>query len=463
MAEANTASFGGRIPPHNLDAERAVLGAMLLSTETQIRIIGILTSQDFFRGAHQTIFAAMEELVTENIKFDHLSLADKLSGKGQLAGVGGTEYLIELVGSVPTTTFAERYAEIVKKLSTYRQLIDAAAKVVSMAYEAPDAVEESVGKAEQYLFKVTEKQVSSDFRPLSGEVLDSAYDLLEQFAGAKGGIVGVETGFNDFDFLTRGLRGGQLVVLGARPAVGKTALALNMALGAARRDTTVGFFSLEMTAEDLALRMLTAEAGISAQDVRAGRVPDSYWNRFIDTSENLSRLRIYIDDTPDLNINRLRIKARRRFRNIEGKKLLIVDYLQLMSPDNRSIENRQQEIAQISRGLKILAKDLNIPILALSQLSRMAEMRKGKRPQLSDLRESGAIEQDADIVMFLHRPDMDKNAENDSYSTDDDDRRLPADGAELIVAKHRNGPTADILLTFKKKYAKFIGVSRIKQ
>jgi replicative DNA helicase len=456
MASEYSAQAGGRVPPHNLDAERAVLGSMLLSTELQNEVIGILTSTDFYRAAHQTIFAAMESLFAQNVKFDYLSLSDKLSSDGELASVGGTEYLVELSNSVPTTTFYKRYADIVKKLSTYRQLIDAGTRVVSLAFSAPDEVEDTIADVEGYIFKVTEKQVTSDFRPLGGELLDSAYHLLEEYAETKGGIVGAETGFGQFDRLTGGLRGGQLIVLGARPAVGKTAFALNMAVGAARRGVTVGFFSLEMVAEDLALRMLCSEAGISAQAVRAGKIPDSYWNRFMDTSENLSGLKIFIDDTPDLNINRLRVKARRRFRDTKGKKLLVVDYLQLMQPSRRNTENRNIEISEISRGLKILSKDLNVPIIALSQLSREAEKRKGKRPQLSDLRESGAIEQDADIVMFLHR-NMEMGV---PYPGQEDEEQLPQDAAELIIAKHRNGPTADIPLTFRKDQAKFLGVQR---
>jgi len=440
---------GARTLPHNLDAERGVLGSMLLSAEAQLEVMSILTSEDFYRPSHQVIFAAMAELLARGQKYDHISLADKLTSDNQLSAVGGADYLADLSLSVPTTSHYKRYADIVKKLSTYRQLVFAGTDISALAFESPDDVETAVARAENRLFDVTEQQVSSDFKPLGGQVLESAYHLLEEYAESKNGIVGVPTGFSELDRLTRGFRGGQLIVLGARPGVGKTALALNMARGAARGGkATVGIFSLEMTAEDLALRMLTSEAGIGSQQIRSGNIRPEWWDRFMDASSFLSELPISIDDTPDLNINRLRVKARRRFRSTENKKLLIVDYLQLMSSDGRYRE-RHLEVAQISRGLKILAKDLDVPILALSQLSRPLKTERAKRPQLSDLRDSGAIEQDADIVMFLHR-DMDPMP-----AEDDDESRLPSNLANLIVAKHRNGPTRDILLEFNKEIARF--------
>ena len=445
--------------PHNHDAERGVLGSMLLSTEAQLEVMSLLTSQDFYRTSHQAIFDAMSELFASGQKYDHVSLADKLSSEGKLASIGGADYLADLSLSVPTTAHFRRYAEIVKKLSTYRQLIYAGTHVVSLAFDAPDDVEDTVARAEGFLFDVTEDQIKTDFKPLGGEVLESAYHLLEEYAEAKGGIVGVPTGFGELDELTRGFRGGQFIVLGARPAVGKTALALNMAVGAAKQGVTVGIFSLEMTAEDLALRMLTAEAGIGSQVVRSGKIAPEWWNTFMDASAFLSELPISIDDTPDLNINRLRVKARRRFRDVGDKGLIIVDYLQLMSPARRNQESRQVEVAQISRGLKILAKEMNVPVLALSQLSRPPKLQREKRPQLSDLRESGAIEQDADIVMFLHR-DMDPPSPGGEEAPDAISDRMPPDAAKLIVAKHRNGPTKDIPLVFRKEYARFLGVKK---
>jgi len=444
-----------RTLPHNLDAERGVLGSMLLSSTAQDEAIGALTSQDFYRPSHKVIFEAMADLNSRGVKFDHISLTDKLISEGQLNAAGGADYLADLTLSVPTTSHFKRYADIVQKLSTYRQLVFAGTEIASLAFATPEDVDGTVARAESRLFDVTEKQVSTDFKHLGTDgPLDRAYHLLEEYAEAKGGIVGVPTGFGELDELTRGFRGGQFIVLGARPAVGKTALALNMAAGAAKQDVKVGIFSLEMTAEDLALRMLSSEAGIGSQQLRGGNISPEWWGRFMDASSYLSELPIYIDDTPDLNINKLRVKAKRVLQNAEkGKKLLIVDYLQLMSGEG---ENRQNEVARISRGLKILSKDLDVPILALSQLSRPPKLqREGKRPQLSDIRESGAIEQDADIVMFLHR-DMEPRT-ND---VEDDEERMAPDAAKLIIAKHRNGPTRDIQLVFRKEFARFLSVQR---
>ncbi|MCL2871303.1 MAG: replicative DNA helicase [Coriobacteriia bacterium] len=455
MSQNISNNQGTRTLPHNLDAERGVLGSMLLSSVAQDEAVSTLTSQDFYRPSHKVIYDAMADLNSRGVKFDHISLTDKLVADGQLNAAGGADYLADLTLSVPTTSHFKRYADIVKKLSTYRQLAFAGTEIASLAFATPEDVDDAVAQAERRLFDVTEKQVSTDFKHLGADgPLEKAYLLLEEYAAAKGGIVGAPTGFHELDELTRGFRGGQFIVLGARPAVGKTALALNMALGAAKQDVRVGVFSLEMTSEDLALRMLTSEAGIGAQKLRGGNISPEWWGRFLEVSDYLSKLPIYIDDTPDLNINRLRVKAKRVFQNAgSGKKLLIVDYLQLMSGEG---ENRQNEVARISRGLKILSKDLDVPILALSQLSRPPKLqRDGKRPQLSDLRESGAIEQDADIVMFLHR-DMDPPSEDEEENED----RMPPDAAKLIVAKHRNGPTRDIHLVFRKEFARFLSIQR---
>ncbi|MDR1775002.1 MAG: replicative DNA helicase [Actinomycetes bacterium] len=450
----------GRIPPHDLEAERAVLGSMLLSAEAQTIAIGILTPQDFYRRAHEHIFQAMRDLFEQNVRFDYITLADRLKSNKRLDDIGGSEYLIKLSDNVPTSAFIERYANIVKKLSTYRKMTDAGAFIYSKGFEAPDDIDTAIAEAEGRLFEVTEEEVSNDFKPLAPDALDGAYHLLEAYNEAAGGIVGVPTGFGELDLLTGGFRGGQLIVLGARPSVGKTALALNIAVGAAKSGATVGVFSLEMTAEDLALRVLTSEAGISSQIAKQGNVSGAQWEVFQNTSDQLSKLDIWIDDTPGLDINRLRVKARRRFRKTNDKqRLLIVDYLQLMTATpraGRQSENRQQEVAEISRGLKILAKDLDVPVLALSQLSRAAEQRKDAQPQLADLRESGAIEQDADIVMFLWRPDMKPNSEN----YEENAQKYSPDYAKLIVAKHRNGETKGIHLSFNKRIAKFIQARR---
>lgn len=456
MAGKETTGVPQRIQPHDIETEQALLGAMLLSSEVQIEAVGRLTSDAFYRPAHRSIFDAMAELSTMNISFDHLSLADKLSSMKKLEAIGGRSYLLELSGAVPTTAFWERYVDIISRLSTYRKLVTAGTRIVSLAYDAPEDSSEVVGQAEQAIFEVTQKQISNDFQSLDSQLLP-AMERLQELASNKSGIVGVPTGFRDFDKLTSGLRGGDLIILAARPSIGKTAFALNMAVGAAKEGVRVAVFSLEMGIEDLTQRILCAEAGVGLESVRNGEMKDESWSAVASTMGRLNNYDIVIDDSASLNITELRAKAHRQFRDIDikakdGKKgIIIVDYLQLMQPTRKNSENRQVEIAEISRGLKILAKDLGVPIVALSQLSRQVESRKGKRPQLSDLRESGAIEQDADIVMFL-----DRNRDPEHEGTED----RPGRGeAELIVAKHRNGPTSTIKLAFREKITKFVSVA----
>ena len=447
MAADYPNSTPGRIPPHNLDAERALLGAMLLSAEVQIEASSRLQPEDFYPSAHQVIFNSMLDLAVRNTRFDHLSLAAKLESDGKLAAVGGHDYLVELSNNVTTTAFWEQYVDIVRRLATYRQLISAGTQIVALGYDAPADSAETVGRSEQLLFQVTERRVSSDFASLESQLMPALHRL-EEAAQSKGGLVGVATGFNDLDKITSGFRAGDLVILAARPAVGKTSFALNVAVGAAKAGNSVAVFSLEMGVEDITQRILCSEALVNLQAVRAGRVPDPQWESIIDTMDRLSKLDIAIDDSPSLNITELRAKARRQLRNVNGKGMIIVDYLQLMSPTRKNSENRQVEIAEISRGLKILAKDLKVPIIALSQLSRAVESRSGKRPQLSDLRESGAIEQDADIVMFLDR--------NTDPDREGEEGRPERGTAELILAKHRNGPTGSVKLGFREMYTKFV-------
>lgn len=445
MAETSTQS-GGRIPPHNLEAERALLGAILLSTEVQAEATARLTSKDFFRTAHQLIFDAMLSMASTGIKFDALMLADKLEASNNLLSVGGYEYLAELSSAAPATTYWERYAEMIRRLSTYRQLISAGTSIVALGYEAPENASEVVAQAEQTLFSVTELRVSQSWVRLEDR-LWPAYENLEKISTLRGKTVGIPTGFSDLDKLTSGFRPGELIILAARPSVGKTAFALNMAVGAAKQKMSVAIFSLEMGVDDLTQRILCSEAGISLTHVRNGELTSSDWQRASDAIDAMSNYEISIDDSSSLNITELRAKARRQLRNKEGQGIIFVDYLQLMQPAKKNSESRQVEIAEISRGLKILAKDLQVPIVALSQLSRAVETRKGGKPQLSDLRESGAIEQDADIVMFLDR--------NTGQHTDDDSERPAPGTADLIISKHRNGPTGTIKLAFRSMYTRF--------
>lgn len=439
-----------RIPPHNLEAEQAVLGAMLLSTDAVEGALGMLEDTDFYRPAHARIFTAMNDLYARSVPVDHLSIADRLEATGELEAAGGKPYLLDLSGAVPTTANWQRYAEIVKRLSMLRQLIGAATQIVAMGYDAPDDLGGVVEEAERLIFQVTNKRVASNFREIQ-ELLKVSFEQLEDLFERKEHITGVHSGFDSLDRLLAGMHGGDLIILAARPSVGKTALALNIAVGAAMHGTSVAAFSLEMSSEQLVQRVLCAESRINLQDVRTGYLQESDWHAVHTAMGKLAKLDFWVDDTPSISILEVRAKARRQLRDKESG-LIIIDYLQLMQPQNRRTENRQVEIAEISRGLKILAKELNVPVLALSQLSRAVEQRAGKRPQLSDLRESGAIEQDADIVMFLDR--------NTNPGSEDEEGRPAKGTAELIVAKHRNGPLGTIPLVFHDRFTKFVDVSR---
>ncbi len=439
-----------RIPPHNLEAEQAVLGSMLLSTEALEGALGMLKREDFHRPAHGRIFEAMLDLNSRAVPVDHLSVADRLDVKGELEASGGKPYLLELSSSVPTTANWSRYAEIVRRTSMLRQLIDAGTRVVALGYDAPDEEASVVEEAERLIFDVTNKRVSSNFQDIK-PLLKSSLERIEELARKDVHITGVRSGFTRLDELLSGFHPGDLIILAARPSVGKTAFALNIAVEAARSGASVAIFSLEMSAEQLIQRVVGSEARINLQDIRTGRIRDEDWRKIHDAMSRLHTLNIWVDDTPAISILEVRAKARRQLRD-KPNGFIIVDYLQLMQPQNRRAENRQVEIAEISRGLKILAKELKVPVLALSQLSREVEKRAGKRPQLSDLRESGAIEQDADVVMFIDRVTQ--------HGAEPEEGRPPIGTAEVIVAKHRNGPLGTIDLVFLENYTKFTNPAR---
>ena len=454
MANVVEANFQARrqerLQPQNLEAEQALLGAMLLSTEVVEGALAKVKRQDFYRPSHGKIFSAMNDLQTRSIPVDHLSVADRLEALDELEAVGGKPYLLELSGAVPTTANWESYADIVTRMSMLRQLITAATQIVAMGYDAPDDLGQVVEDAERLIFEVTNKRVSSNFR-LINELLKISFSQLEELFERKEHVTGVPTGFKEVDKLLAGLHAGDLIILAARPSVGKTALALNMAVNAAKAGTSVAVFSLEMSSEQLVQRVLCAEARINLQDVRTGYLKDADWHAVHTAMGKLAGLDFWVDDTPSISILEVRAKARRQLQNKE-KGLIIVDYLQLMQPQNRRSENRQVEIAEISRGLKILAKELGVPVVALSQLSRAVEQRAGKKPMLSDLRESGAIEQDADVVMFIDR--------NTMPGPDEDEGRPQKGIAELIVAKHRNGPLDTIPLVFMERFTKFVDLTK---
>ncbi len=436
--------------PNDIEAEQAVLASCLLSEDACYEITISLKSEQFYRTAHQHIYDAIVEMVREGMRADVISLADKLQAAGNLEAAGGKSYLADLHGNTFALTNWRHHMAIVKRTAIQRELIRAAAEINALAFNAPDDLDEVVDEAEQTLFNVTEKRVSSSFQKMDSLVSD-AFDELSKIAQQGNNIIGVPTGFKDVDDLFHGLRGGDLVVLAARPGVGKTAFALNVAVNAAKAGVAVAFFSLEMSASQLVQRIIGSEARVSLSKLRSGKMQDGDWGAIADASAKLSGLEMYIDDTPGLSIMEARAKARRELRHIVGtdnKGVIVIDYLQLMEPPvARRDGNRAVEVGEISRGLKVLAKEMDMPVIALSQLNRAVEMRGKKRPMLADLRESGSIEQDADIVMFIDRS-MDEIEAEDSGRPD-------LGTATLIVAKHRNGPTRDITMSFNPEFTKF--------
>lgn len=436
--------------PNDIEAEQAVLASCLLNEDACYEIAIALKPEQFYRTAHKLIFEAIFEMTREGLRADAISLADKLQAKGQLETVGGRTYIVDLNGNTFALTNWRHHMEIVKRTSIQRELIRAAAEINALAYNAPDDLNEVVDEAEQTLFSVTEKRVSSSFVKMN-TLVEDAFSELSRIASQGDSIIGVPTGFKDVDDLFHGLRGGDLVILAARPGVGKTAFALNMAVNAAKAGTAVAFFSLEMSAGQLVQRIIGSEARVSLSKLRSGKVQEGDWGEIADASAKLSGLEMYIDDTPGLSIMEARAKARRELRHVVGtdkQGLIIVDYLQLMQPPVvRRDGNRAVEVGEISRGLKILAKEMDMPVIALSQLNRAVEMRGKKRPMLADLRESGSIEQDADIVMFIDRSMDEAEAE--------DNGRPELGTATLIVAKHRNGPTRDITMSFNPEFTRF--------
>ena len=439
-------SATGRPLPSNIEAEKSVLAACMLNSNAIDEIASKLTSDSFSRPAHQRIFEGMLDLNARHVPIDQISLAERLSAEGQLEAVGGRAYLIELANNTLALTNWKSHTEIVKRTSVQRDLVYASVNINALAYDAPDDTNEVIEEAEKMLLDVTQKRVSSTFQNID-DLLSRAFDEIEKLVNNRAQMAGVPTGFADLDKLFWGLRGGDLLILAARPGVGKTSFALNLAVNAAKSGAPVALFSLEMGANQLVQRILCAEARVNLGRLRQGDLSEGDWNAIMNAATTLSGLDLSIDDTPGLTLLEMRAKARRQLRDKE-QGLIIVDYLQLMQPPaSRRDFNRAVEVAEISRGLKVLAKELNMPVLALSQLSRAVEMRGSKRPQLSDLRESGSIEQDADIVMFIDRSMDEVEAESDN--------RPDFGTAEIIVAKHRNGATRDITLSFNPEHTKF--------
>jgi replicative DNA helicase len=429
------------LPPQNTEAEEAVLGALLIDPDAIIRVATIMRPEDFYREKHAWIYEAIMVLHERREPIDLLTVCDELERREQLDHVGGTAYITSLVNAVPTSIHAEHYARIVERTATRRRLIDVAGQIAGLAYQEADDVNEVVDRAEQILFGVSERRISRELVPIRF-VLNEYYDRIESLALRQGDVIGIPTGFTDIDKILGGLQRSDMVILAARPSVGKTSLALSIAHNAAKKfGQRVAFFSLEMSNEQVVQRLISAETGIDSQKLRRGQIAPEEWGLFMKASNDLAETNFYIDDTPGISAIELRTKAR-RLQSEVGIDLLVIDYLQLMRGDYR-VENRVQEISTISRSLKALARELDVPVLALSQLSRSVESRNDKRPILSDLRESGALEQDADVVVFIYRDEL--------YNENTERKNI----ADIIIAKHRNGPTGVVSLFFKKELAQF--------
>ncbi|HET9193636.1 MAG TPA: replicative DNA helicase [Vicinamibacterales bacterium] len=437
-----------RTLPHNLEAERSVLGAILVHNDAFNLAAQVIDSSDFYRDAHRRIFERMVQLNERNQAIDFVTLKEELSRAGEIDEVGGPSYVAALADGVPRATNVEYYARIVKEKSTLRSLIFAANKILTNAYEADQESDLILDEAESSIFAVADDRLKAGFVPMRDLVKDS-FPKIEQLFEQKRLVTGVPTGFVDLDEMTRGLQPGDLIIVAARPSMGKTSLVLNIAQYVAiQPEHTVGFFSLEMSKESLFLRLLTSEAQIDSHRLMSGAIGQKDYGRISHALESLSAMRLFIDDTANIGVMEMRAKAR-RLQKEHRLSLLVVDYIQLMSGRGR-FENRTLELASISRSLKGLAKELGVPIVVLSQLSRAPESRSDHRPQLSDLRESGALEQDADVVVLIYR--------EDAYNRDPNNP--DAGTAELILAKQRNGPTGTVRLAFLREQTRFANLAQ---
>lgn len=444
-----------RVPPQNIEAEQAVLGAMLIDKEAIAKATEVLSADDFYREAHRVIFSAMLELYNKNEAVDMVTVTEILKRDNKLEDIGGIAYITSLANVVLTAANVKYHAEIVAEKSVLRQLVRVSTEIAAMGYEANEDVGTLLDTAESRILEISNRKKKNDFTAINDILMDSVQSI-ESLLQNKGGLTGLPAGFADLDKLTSGLHPSDFIILAARPSMGKTALALNIVQNVALRahkviggePRSVAFFSLEMSKEQLVNRMLCAEASIDSQRLRVGEMHDEDWTHLWDACDTMSRAKIYIDDTAGITAMDMRSRAR-RLKAEHGLDLIVVDYLQLMqgSGKRNNSGDRQQEVSEISRSLKALARELDVPVLALSQLSRSVESRQVKRPMLSDLRESGSLEQDADIVAFLYREDY-YNPETENKHT------------ELIIAKHRNGPVDTVNLFFQKQFTKFVGFTK---
>ncbi|MFC0015379.1 MULTISPECIES: replicative DNA helicase [Allobacillus] len=436
-----------RTLPHNIEAEQAVLGAIFLVPDMIVTATEIIEPEDFYRVSHQRIFSMMIRLTDKGEPIDLVTITTELNDLKMLDEVGGVSYLTDIANSVPTAANIEYYARIVEEKSTLRKIIHAATDIVTKTYDEGDEVTDLLDHAEKTILDISQNKSSGRFQNIQ-DVLVGVYDNIEQLHNMDEEVTGIATGFRDLDYITSGFQKNDLIIVAARPSVGKTAFALNIAQNVAvNSDENVAIFSLEMGADQLVMRMLCAEGNIDAQRLRTGKLQEEDWRKLTMAMGSLSNAGIYIDDTPGIKVNEIRSKCR-RLKQESGLGMVLIDYLQLIQGSANSRESRQQEVSEISRQLKALARELEVPVIALSQLSRGVEQRQDKRPIMSDIRESGSIEQDADIVGFLYRDDYyDQESEKENI-------------IEIIIAKQRNGPVGTVELAFVKEYNKFVDLDR---
>ena len=435
-----------RIPPHSVESEQSILGSILLDKDAIITVSETIRPSDFYKEAHKIIYECMLKLSNKNEPIDLITLTEELKKQGHLDEVGGISYITSLSTIVPTTSNVKYYADIVKEKSVLRQLIKASNDIINLGYENSVKVEEVLERAEKRIFDISQEKASDDFKSIN-EVLVDAYDMIEKLYTNKSDVTGITTGFKDLNKKINGLQRTDLILIAARPAMGKTAFSLNLVQNAALKgDASVAVFSLEMSKDQLVQRMLAAQSHVELKKIKTGTLDENDWPRIIDAMAVLSNASIHIDDTPGIKISELRSKCR-KLKIEKGLDLILIDYLQLMEGEGNN-ESRQQEIAKISRSLKIIAKELNCPVVALSQLSRAPEQRADHRPMLSDLRESGSIEQDADIVMFLYRDEY--------YHPDSESKNI----GEVLIAKNRHGETGSVELVWLGEVQKFADKAR---
>jgi len=438
-----------KMVPHNVEAEQAVIGALLIDPDAMFKVNTFLQAEDFYIERHRWLYDSIVALHDRGESVDFVTLCDELERREQLAELGGAAYITHLINVTPTALNVEHYGRIVERTSTLRKLIGAAGQIAALAYEDAENAGEVVDQAESIIFGISQQRITGDVRPVR-DVIKDYLDRVDYLYQHKGETIGVPTGFLNLDKLLGGLQKSDLIIIAARPGMGKTSLMVSFALNAARKyNQRVAIFSLEMSDEQLVQRLLSAETAIDSQRLRIGNLREEEWPNFLQASARLSETMIFIDDTPSISAMQVRTKARRLYAEY-GLDLLIVDYLQLMQGERHG-DNRVQEISYLSRSLKGLARELNIPVVVASQLSRAVESRNDKRPLLSDLRESGSIEQDADIVMFIYRDDY--------YNPETDQQNI----AEILISKHRNGPTGMVPLYFRKELAQFLEVEFMRE